>query len=154
MRLIDSRAVYLHKYLNVVTAKRLADWDAQKTLTDVGEIDVYCVLGWRDVTRALSAAKLIDSEIRRGARTVHDAYGPAYERGPRPASPSRFLFHLAEFPMPHHTNVSGLDIIEAVGPPMALRMRPSKDSQVVLAHATASIVGYAMAGTAARIGDI
>src|SRR5262245_29066103 len=146
MRLIDSRAVHLAKYLETGTARRLAEWDTESALGDPGGIDVYCVLGWRDVTRALSAAKLIESEIRRGARAVLDAYGRPYERGSLPSSPQRLLRHLAEFPMPHHTNVSGLDIIEVAGPPLALRMGPTKDTQVVLAHAAASMVGYALAG--------
>ena len=146
MRLIDSRAVHLAKYLETGTARRLAEWDAQSAVADPGEIEVYCLLGWRDVTRALSAAKLIESEMRRGARAVLDAYGRPYERGSLPLSPERFLHHLAEFPMPHHTNVSGLDIIEVAGPPLALRLGPTKDTQVALVHAAASVVGYTLAG--------
>ncbi|HET7477074.1 MAG TPA: hypothetical protein VFJ97_13760 [Dermatophilaceae bacterium] len=146
MRLIDSRAVQLAKYLETGTARRLAEWDAQSAFANLCEIEVYCLLGWRDITRALTAAKLIESEMRRGARAVLDAYGPPNDRGSLPSSPEPFLRHLAKFPMPQHTNVSTLEIIEIAGPPLALRLGPTNDAQAALAHAAASTVGYTLAG--------
>jgi hypothetical protein len=145
MRLIDSRAVHLAKYLETGTARRLAEWDAQSAVADPSGIEAYCVLGWRDITRALSAAKLIESEMRRGARSVLDAYGRPNQRGAVPSSPEPFLPHLAKFPMPQHTNVSALEIIEVAGPPLALRLGPTNDVQAALTHAAASTVGYTLA---------
>jgi hypothetical protein len=73
VRIIDSLAEYLAKYLKSETAKLLVGWDEQIHASEASKIEVYCVLGWRDVTRAVSATQLIEREMRRGARAYRDA---------------------------------------------------------------------------------
>ena len=47
MRIIDSLAEHLAKYLKSETAKLLAAWDGQVPAIEPSQIEVYCVLGWR-----------------------------------------------------------------------------------------------------------
>ncbi|MEQ7008510.1 hypothetical protein ABN028_20250 [Actinopolymorpha sp. B17G11] len=145
MRIIDSPAEYLAKYLKSKTAKVLAGWDGQIQAAQPSQVEVYCVLGWRDVTRAISATQVIERGMRRGARAYRDAYGSGGDTDFLFSSPEWLLQQLVEFPPPLHTNHSGLDIIEVSGPPLALHLMPTEDTQSALAHAPASQVGYTMA---------
>lgn len=144
MRLIDSAAEYLAKYLKTDTAKALADWDQQIQGDRPSEIEVYCVSGWRDATRALAASQLIDRAMRRGARAYRDAHGTGGTDSLF-SSPTWFLQHLTDFPPPLHANQSGLNLTEVAGPPLALHLTPRDETWSVLAHAAASQVGYTMA---------
>ena len=144
MRLIDSPAEYLAKYLKTDTAKALGDWDQQIQGDRPSEIEVYCVTGWRDVTRALAASQLIDRAMRRGARAYRNAHGTG-DTASLFSEPAWFLHQLADFPPPLHTNQSGLDLAEVAGPPLALHLTPTEETWSVLAHAVASQVGYTMA---------
>lgn len=145
MRIIDSLAEQLAKYLKSETAKQLAAWDGQIQGTEPSQIEVYCILGWHDVTRAVSAIQIIERGMRRGGRAYRDAYGSASAADGLFSSPEWLLQQLAEFPQPLHTNQSGLDIIEVSGPPLALRLMPTEDTRDALANAVASQVGYTMA---------
>ena len=146
MRLIDSRAEYLAKYLKTETAKVLASWDGRTEGSEPNDVRVYCILGWRDITRALSAAQLIEREMRRGAKAYRDAYGSAGGHGSLISSPEWFLQNLGKGPQPVHTNVSGLEIVELAGPPLAFHLKPTTEAFSALDHAIASQVGYTMAG--------
>lgn len=143
--MIDSLAQYLAKYLRTETAAVLADWDGQIQAVEPFQIEVYCVLGWRDVTRAVAATRIIERELRRGARAYRDAYGSGGDADGLFSSPEWLLEQLAEFPLPLHANQSGLDLVEVSGPPLALRLAPTTDTQGALTHAGASQVGYTMA---------
>lgn len=145
VRIIDSLAEHLAKYLKSETAKLLAAWDGQIHGTEPSQVEVYCILGWRDVTRALSASQIIEREMRRGGRAYRDAYGSGGHADGLLSSPEWLLQQLVEFPQPLHTNQSGLDIIEVAGPPLALRLMPTEDTRDALANAGASQVGYTMA---------
>ncbi|WP_454778219.1 hypothetical protein [Georgenia muralis] len=145
MRIIESLAEHLAKYLQSETAKLLAAWDGQIHATEPSQIEVYCILGWRDVTRTVSATQIIERGMRRGGRTYRDVYGSGSAADGLFSSPEWLLQQLAEFPQPLHTNQSGLDIVEASGPPLALRLMPTEDTRDALANAGASQVGYTMA---------
>lgn len=145
MRIIDSLGEHLAKYLKSETAKRLAAWDGQIHNTEPSHIELYCLLGWRDVTRAVSATQIIEREMRRGGRAYREAHGSGSAADSLFSSPEWLLKQLAEFPQPLHTNQSGLDIIDVSGPPLALRLMPTRDTRDALANAVASQVGYTMA---------
>lgn len=136
---------HLAKYLKSETAGVLAAWDGQIQGTEPSQIEVYCILGWRDVARAISATQIIERGMRRGGRAYRDAYGSGSAADGLFSSPEWLLQHLAEFPPPLHTNQSGLDIIDVSGPPLALRLVPTEDARDALANAVASQVGYTMA---------
>lgn len=145
MRDIDTLAEHLARYLKSDTATQLAAWDEQIRATQSKQIEVFCVLGWRDVTRAVSATQIIDREMRRGARACRDAYGSASGADGLFSSPAWLLDHLARFPQPLHTSQSGLEIITVTGPPLALHLMPTEASNDALAHSAASLVGSTMA---------
>lgn len=139
------RAEHLARYLKSDTATLLAGWDERGPAAEPSRIDLYCIVGWRDVTRAVMATQIIDREMRRGARAYRDAFGSGDSADSLFTSPEWLLRHLAAFPLPLHANQSGLEMVELCGPPLSFHMVPTEDAQRVLAKAPASQVGYTMA---------
>lgn len=145
MRLIDSNAERLAKYLLTETAKILSDWDTYRRNTEPDHVEVYCLLGWQDVTRALAAAQSVERDLRRGARSYRDSYGSHRPTTIRIGAPELLLERLADYPQPLHTNQAGLDVVEVSGPRLALRLQPTEDVRDAVIQAGASLAGYAMA---------
>lgn len=140
-----TRSEQQSRYLKTASAKHLLEWDAQIGTAFEDCVDVYFFVGWRDITRSLQAAELLDRELRRGSRAVLDAYGDPGARGLVPFSPSEVLRALETFPQPQHASSGGLDVVAASSSPLAFRLRPTGDTTVLLQHAAASMVGYSMA---------